>query len=75
MSDRPDEIWTTRDGRKLKVGEMEEAHVRDALRMVIRRARKREERARAALEIHKILMEDVENDWVFMQPWTPGSSS
>lgn len=48
-----DEIWTTRDGRRLKVGEMEEAHVRDALRLVIRRHRKRmarQARTRAIIE-------------------------
>lgn len=31
------EIWTCRDGRKLKVSEMDEHHVRAALSMVIRR--------------------------------------
>lgn len=35
-----DEIWTTRDGRNIPVGEMSEDHVRNALRMVIRRQRK-----------------------------------
>lgn len=35
-----DEIWTTKDGQRLKVGEMSEDHVRAALRMVIRRSRR-----------------------------------
>lgn len=34
------EIWTTLDGRKLKVSEMDEHHVRAALNMVIRRSRR-----------------------------------
>lgn len=38
MSD--DEIWTTRDGRKIPVGEMSEDHVRNALRMILRKRRK-----------------------------------
>ena len=35
------EVWTTRDGLKLKVSEMDESHVRAALCMVIRRGRLR----------------------------------
>lgn len=35
-----DEIWTTRDGRKIPVSEMSEEHVRNALRMVLRNRRK-----------------------------------
>lgn len=34
-----DEIWTTKDGRKIAVGDMDEQHVRNALRMVIRKRR------------------------------------
>lgn len=47
-----EEVWTTHDGRKIAVGEMDEAHVRDTLRMVIRRARKGEAKrlAKRALE-------------------------
>ena len=43
-ADIDDEVWTTRDGRKLKVGDMEESHVRNTLRMLIRRGRKRNEK-------------------------------
>jgi hypothetical protein len=39
-----DEIWTTKDGRKIPVGEMDENHVRNALRMVLRRRRQLHER-------------------------------
>ena len=31
-----DEVWVTRDARRLKVSEMSEDHVRAALRMVLR---------------------------------------
>lgn len=41
-----DEIWTTRDGRKIAVGDMEESHVRNALRMLLRARRKKAERLR-----------------------------
>ncbi len=34
-----DEIWTTKDGRKILVSEMSEDHVRDALRLVLRKRR------------------------------------
>lgn len=40
-----DEIWTMRDGTKIAVGDMDESHVRNALRMVIRVDRKRRMRA------------------------------
>ncbi len=36
-----DEIWTMRDGTKIAVSDMEESHVRNALRMVIRKTRRR----------------------------------
>ena len=44
-----DETWTMRDGTKIKVGDMDENHVRNALRMVIRQARRR--KLRAALDV------------------------
>lgn len=34
-----DEIWTTRDGRKIPVGEMTEDHVRNVLRMILHKRR------------------------------------
>lgn len=33
-----DEKWTTRDGRKIAVGDMGEEHVRNTLRMIVRNA-------------------------------------
>jgi len=45
----PDEIWTMKDGTRIAVGDMEERHVRNALRMVLRQHRKRKA-ARAALD-------------------------
>lgn len=34
-----DEIWTTRDGERIKVGDMSEEHVRNVLRMLLRNRR------------------------------------
>lgn len=45
-----EEIWTMRDGTKIAVGDMAESHVRNALRMIIRSARKKAKCASAALE-------------------------
>lgn len=39
-----DEIWTCKDGRKLAVGEMGEEHVRNALRLMLRRQREAKEK-------------------------------
>jgi CRISPR/Cas system CSM-associated protein Csm2 small subunit len=39
-----EEYWTTLDGRRMAVGDMDDQHVRNALRMVIRRDRKRKAR-------------------------------
>lgn len=39
-----DEIWVTKDGRKIAVSDMSENHVRNALRMILRNARKKRER-------------------------------
>lgn len=38
--DFKDETWVTRDGREILVGDMTENHVRNALRMLIRKARR-----------------------------------
>lgn len=35
-----DEIWTTKDGQKIAVGDMDEGHVRNALRLMLRNKRK-----------------------------------
>lgn len=48
LSPYPDETWVTLDGRHLLVGEMDEAHVRNALRLVLRRRRE----VRAAMKAH-----------------------
>lgn len=45
-----DEIWTTKDGTKIAVADMDEEHVRNVLRMLLRKARlKRERRIQQAL--------------------------
>ena len=36
-----EEFWTTRDGRRLAVGEMDIDHLRNTLRMILARARAR----------------------------------
>jgi hypothetical protein len=35
-----DEIWTTQDGRRIAVGEMNVEHLRNVLRMILRKRRK-----------------------------------
>lgn len=45
-----DEEWVTRDGRKIPIWQMDEDHVRNALRMLIRAARKRELEARRTVQ-------------------------
>jgi hypothetical protein len=39
-----DEIWVTKDGRRIPVADMSEDHVRNALRMILRKRRLRVER-------------------------------
>jgi hypothetical protein len=50
IQDTTDEMWTTQDGRKIAVGDMEESHVRNVLRMILRKRRERFDRHMAALE-------------------------
>jgi thioesterase domain-containing protein len=45
---RPDEIWTTLEGRKIAVGDMEESHVRNALRLILRQRRRKQAQLQAA---------------------------
>jgi hypothetical protein len=37
----PDEIWKCQDGRLIAVGDMTEAHAKNALRMILRNNRQR----------------------------------
>ena len=37
-----DEIWTMRDGTRIAVGDMSESHVRNTLRMILRKRRLKE---------------------------------
>jgi len=53
-----EEIWTTRDGRKILVGEMDEDHVRNALRMCIRVMRKRQAQLAELKRTLKPLLDD-----------------
>lgn len=57
-----DEVWTTKDGRKVAVGAMEEAHVRDALRMIIRNVRKRQEHRAAIFRLSSELGASLDDD-------------
>lgn len=84
-----EEFWTCKDGRRLAVGEMDVDHLRNVLRMVLRnRRRLREERARQE-KTKKIMLDlarrfnqgedidftlDLDGDWDFIQPVSPGSS-
>ncbi len=52
-----DEVWVTKDGRRIEVKDLEEEHCREILRMLIRNARRR--RRREALKAQ--IQEHVEN--------------
>lgn len=39
-----EEVWKTSDGREIPVGEMDEEHVKNVLRMILRRRRKMKDR-------------------------------
>ena len=79
----PDEVWKTKDGREIKVGDMHEEHVRNALRLVLRRRRQGLANPRlkaAVLAVLQELADDqatadealhhsiVDEDWDFKQP-------
>lgn len=51
IPDVAEEVWTTLDGRKMKVCEMEESHVRNALRLVLRKSRERDTAAKVAKKL------------------------
>jgi hypothetical protein len=48
-----DEVWTTRDGRKIKVGDMDVTHLRNTLRLILRHRRLMHER----MKEHPLTME------------------
>lgn len=66
--DFKDEIWVTRDGREILVGDMTEEHVRNTLRMIIRVNRERRERSIIQL-IGKI--ENIPDEWEHERPDNP----
>ena len=39
MDNEPDEIWVTRDGRQIPVGELSEEHAKNIIRMILRAQR------------------------------------
>ena len=58
------EVWTKRNGEKIRVCDMDEDHVRAALNMVIRRSRRRQEIAalKARLEAEVLALDDWDDD-------------
>lgn len=54
-----DEIWTKRDGTKIAVSDMDESHVRNALRMVIRNHRKLIEKRALARALVELMNEET----------------
>lgn len=54
-----DEIWTTRDGRKIAVADMSEEHVRNTLRMLLRNMRRQRRALRRATE-HEMTVGDAQ---------------
>jgi hypothetical protein len=47
----PEEYWIQRDGTKIAVGDMDIGHLRNTLRMIIRKARKHRERQQTVDEM------------------------
>lgn len=66
-NNRGDEIWTMIDGTEIAVNDMSEAHVRNALRMIIRNDRLRKEREfkkiMLAVEVEEFDFHDAKRDW------------
>lgn len=71
-----EETWTTRDGRILTVAEMDESHVRNVLRLVLRRQRALREKLKPIVELANAelkrrrrerldFFEKHDIDWVF----------
>ena len=57
-----DEVWTTADGRKINVGDMKEEHVRNALRMILRKRREQMDKIAARRETFSMFPADDEWD-------------
>src|ERR1700722_3477963 len=57
-----DEVWTMRDGTTIAVGDMDEGHVRNALRMVLRKARRATEKRDRLAAMTRRVMEEAYAD-------------
>ncbi len=55
LREEPDEVWVTQDGRVIKVGDLEVDHMRNILRMIIKRARLKRAKARLRAELERQL--------------------
>jgi len=56
-----EEYWTTKDGQKIAVGDMTDEHVRNTLRMIIRKAREMKE--------HQELIDNIGFDGFGFDEW------
>jgi hypothetical protein len=57
LSPYPDEVWVTADGRRLKVGQMDEQHVRNTLRLVLKN--RRLEREAQSIKNRRAILRDA----------------
>jgi hypothetical protein len=62
-----DEMWIARDGRKLLVGEMDEDHVRNALRMILRARRRAKQlhQLQKSLDFFRKLADELDDDRIW----------
>jgi hypothetical protein len=59
-----DEVWVTKDGRRLFVSDMDEAHVKSVLRMLIRNRRRARELASLKYELKTLRawLDEIDED-------------
>ena len=55
---KKDEVWVTRDGRRIPVGELTEDHAKDILRMILKNKRRRIKLQRALYALPDMYEED-----------------
>lgn len=56
----PEEVWVTKDGRHMLVGDMDEEHLRNTLRMLIRTHRRRLQLRKEMAAIDEHLQQELE---------------
>lgn len=67
MTEVREEYWTMRDGRKIVVGDMDVDHLRNTLRMLIRKARKARASSVARAALAEALDSMTQFEWEDMR--------